>query len=182
MEVDLVTQKNLTGTFKTAHHGQIISPPMDIPACFSRKICVKQTYTRKSCGAMSRHRGSAGYEKILKELICLDWATILLDLTYRFIQREMIVYGEPPKGIPQLRFVRTMLAEAENEQKAFLIEEWVEGTGGFIKYINNGRPVPCVRADAPEEAHLIAEFLCFAQHVQYNQMCGAAFASDYQGL
>jgi hypothetical protein len=63
-----------------------------------------------------------------------------------------------------------------------LIEEWLGESVGFIKYINNGHPVSWVRTDAPKEAHRIAEFLCFAQHVQYNQTNGLAYTSDYQGL
>jgi hypothetical protein len=181
MEVDLMIQKSLTGTFKTAHRGQIVPPTVGIPPCFMEKICVKQAYQQRSSGAISRYRGADEFEKIVKEVICLDWATILLDLTYGFIEEAVTKYGDPPEKIPQLCFVRTMLAEAPQEQKHFLIEEWVESVGGFTKYINNGHPVSCVQANAPREAHQIAEFLCFAQHVQYNHMDGLAFTSDYQG-
>jgi len=182
MEVDLTINKNLTGTFKTAHHGQILSPATgSIPSCFAQKICVKQPYQRDANGAMHRYRGPKGYEEVVKEIICLDWATILLDLTYKFIEEGVEKYSKLPDEIPQLRFVHAILAEAPQDQKHFLIEEWVEGTGAFIKYINNGHPVSCVRANAPEEAHEIAKFLCFAQHVQFIQTGGAAFTSDYQG-
>ena len=182
IEVDLLSRKSLTGAFKTAHPGQISSAVTSIPPCFHQKICVKQVYQQRGNGSIGRYLPSEERGKILMELICLDWATILLDLTYGFIQAAVEEYGEPPRGIPQLRFVRTMLADSTSSiQKCFLIEEWV-GTGAFTKYINNGRPESCVRADAPAEEHRIAEFLCFAQHVQYNQTGGLAFTSDYQGL
>ena len=141
-----------------------------------------EVYHRTHNGAMSRFRGALEYEKIVKEIICLDWATILLDLTYGFIEDKVLRYGDHPKGIPQLRFVRTMLADAPDDGKHFLVEEWMGSSGAFIKYINNGHPVSCVKASAPEEAHRISEFLCFAQHVQFDQTGGNVFTSDYQGL
>lgn len=182
MEIDLTIQKSLTGAFKTAHPGRICTPDAAIPTCFGQKICVKQVYWRNSKKSISRYRGPAELGKIVMEVNCLDWATILLDLTYRFIEEQVVGRGDPTEGIPRLRFVRAMLADVESDQKCFLIEEWVEGTGTFTKYINNGRPVSCVQADAPAEVHRIAEFLCFAQHVQYNLTYGLAFTSDYQGL
>jgi hypothetical protein len=71
----------------------------------------------------------------------LDWAAILLDLTYRFIEEATMEYNEPHGGIPNLRFVRTMLAKDMQNEKHFLIEEWLGESVGFIKYINNGHPV-----------------------------------------
>ena len=185
MEVDLDIQKGLTGTFKTAHHGKIIFHATAIPTCFGEKVCVKHPYQQKSTGAIARYRESEEYEMVVKELVCLDWATILLDLTYGFIAEAVLEHGDPPREVPKLRFVRAMLTEAptlKNSTKHFLVEEWVGSTKAFTKYINNGRPVSCVRPDAPKEDHQIAEFLCFAQHVQYNQTGGLAFTSDYQGL
>jgi hypothetical protein len=181
MEVDLTTDRNLTGTFKTAHPGRI-STSTGIPTCFTQKICVKQFYHRKSTGAICRYRGSEEFGKIMKELVCLDWANILLDLTYGFIEKAVSEYGKPPGGIPALRFVQTMLAEDPEKQKYFLIEEWVGGTGNFTKYINNGHASSCVSVGARAAVHRIAEFLCFSQHVQYIETDGLAYTSDYQGL
>lgn len=101
-----------------------------------------------------------------------------------FIADAVTEHGDPPREVPKLCFIRAMLTKAptpENLTKHFLVEEWVGTTGAFTKYINNRRPVSCVWPDAPEEDHQIAEFLCFAQHVQYNQTGGLAFTSDYQG-
>ena len=111
----------------------------------------------------------------------MDWGMILLDLTYKFIEGAITEYGEPDGGIPKLQFVRAMLPKDMQKDKHLLIEEWLEGST-FVKYIKNEHPVSCVRVDAPEEAYQIAEFLCFAQHVQYNQTNGLVYTSDYRGL
>jgi len=182
IEVDLRTLKSLMGTFKTAHPSQILMPTVDIPACFAGKICVKQVYQKKSSGTIGHMRGKQEHAKILQELICLDWGAILLDLTYQFVEEAAVEYGNPPGEVPSLRFVRTMLAEDHSNEKSFLVEEWIDNGAGFVKYINNGHPVACVQPDAPKEDHEIAEFLCFAQHVQFNETNGLAYTSDYQGL
>ena len=51
-----------------------------------------------------------------------------------------------------------------------------------MKYINNARAVSCISPKAPEEMQNIANFLCFAQHVQYQVTHGTLFTSDYQGV
>jgi len=170
------------GTFKTAHPGRILSQSEHIPTCFAQKICVKQSYRQGSGHTISRYRSSEAHGKLVKEIVCLDWATILLDLTYGFIEGAVAEYGQPLGGIPQLRFVRAMLADAPSIRAHFLIEEWIGDNVEFVKYINNGRPVSCAGVDASEEVHRIAEFLCFAQHVQYNKTHGLVYTSDYQGL
>ena len=183
LEANLDLEIMQKGAFKTAHPGQVsTTEPNKIPACFSGKICVKQVYSKRIRGSIGRLGGAEEYSKIVKELICLDWGAILLNLTYQFIEEAVADYGEPLGGIPDLRFVRAMLAQETEREKSYLIEEWINDTTEFIKYINNGCPVPCVQPDAPEEVHRIAEFLCFAQHVQYNETNGYVYTSDYQGL
>lgn len=130
---------------------------------------------------MTRFRGSEEYGKLVKEVICLDWATILLDLTYKFIDEAALEHGLPDGGIPKLRFTHIMLAEDTQKERHLLIEEWLGDGPDFVKYINNGHPVSCVGSTAPKEVHRRAEFLCFAQHVQYNETRGLVYTSDYQG-
>ena len=137
---------------------------------------------RGSKGAVGCLRGREEHSKLVKELICLDWGAILLDLTYQFVEDAVVEYGEPPLGIPKLHFVQTVLAQDDLNDKSYLIEEWIDDTVEFVKYINNGLPVACVQPNASERVHQIAEFLCFAQHVQYNETNGQAYTSDYQGL
>lgn len=179
LEADLRVSSKLKGTFKTAHSGRVSSPTDGIPPYF-HNVCVKQHYTPKSSGAISRLRGNERYRMLLQEVNCLDWAAILLDLTYQFINGAVTTHGEPNGGIPELRFVRVMLAKDTEDDKHFLVEEWIDGN--FVKYINNGRADSCVPHDAPKAVHRIAEFLSFAQHVQYRETKGLAYTSDYQGL
>ena len=81
----------------------------------------------------------------------MDWGAILLDLTYQFIEEVTAEYGEPLGGIPKLRFIHAMLAKDSLHDKSYLIEEWIDDTVGFVKYINNGHLVACVQPDASEE-------------------------------
>lgn len=179
LEFDVKVDARLKGTFKTAHPGRILSHIDGIPTCFAQKVCVKQPYFQRPNKSTSRYSGDELYRKLAKEIICLDWAAILLDLTYRFVEQAVEEHGEPEGGIPSLRFTRTMLAKDAETNKYYLVEEWLGGK--FIKYINNGHPGSCL-VDASAEAHRIADFLCFAQHVQYISTGGLAYTSDYQGL
>jgi len=69
-------------------------------------------------------------------------------------------------------------------EKAFLVEEWIALDNGehlFIKYLGNHFPESCIPPTACPKAHNIAEFLVFAQHVQWEKSGGLVFTSDYQG-
>ena len=187
IETDFRAKRELMGAFKTAHLGHVISPLANIPDWSAQKICVKQFYwhnksVNKTVPPITRYSNADTCTKVMQELGCLDWATMLLNLAYRFIEREVEKYGPPPKSIPKLRYVRAMFAELPLTGKCFLIEEWIDSATKFVKYINNGSPVPCVPLGAAAEVHQIAEFLSFAQHAQYNETGGAVFTSDYQGL
>jgi hypothetical protein len=112
----------------------------------------------------------------------------LLDLTYQFVSRECETRGQPAAPIPQLRFTRAIIAVVQSTygepDKAFFIEEWIETDEAdqwFTKYINNRFPSSCVPLSAPPRAHIAANFLLFAQHVQWEKTQHSAFTSDYQG-
>lgn len=120
------------------------------------------------------------------ECNCLVWASLLLDLTYQFVVREIERIGEPPCPIPTLRFTQSMigLIREPSMEKAFLIEEWItvdDSEHPFIKYLGNRFPESCVPPTAHPKAHKIAEFLVFAQHVQWEKSGGLVYTSDYQG-
>jgi hypothetical protein len=182
LDVNLEINPSLKGAFKTAHSGSII-PDADLSPFLSGNICVKQLYFSGTGGAVRRYSGNEERSYIYSEALCLDWARILLDLTYKFIEEFEDRTGEIfPGTIPRLRFVEAAIAEVGVE-KTFMIEEWIDTSEvPFTKYINNARAVSCVLPNAPEETHEIARFLCFAQHVQYKVTCGTAFTSDYQGM
>ena len=70
-----------------------------------------------------------------------------------------------------------------SKEKVFLVEEWFNPDTGysFEKYLGNRFLDPCLPPTATPKAYEIAEFLVFAQHVQWEKTCGLAFTSDYQG-
>jgi hypothetical protein len=108
-----------------------------------------------------------------------------MDLIYQFVACEVKTKGESPYPIPELRFMRVMIALVHNlpTPKAFLIEEWINMDNGdhrFIKYLNNRVPHHISVPQAPK-AQEITDFLIFAQHVQWKKSQYLAFTSDYQG-
>lgn len=173
------------GSFKTAHPGKIeiqggVNPFTD------GNVCVKQVYERKDGSAtIIRLKGRHELEKLSAECNCLKWATILLDLTYQFTNREVKKRGEPPLPILSLRFTCSMIAivQDSSKEKVFLVEEWFDLVGGppFYKYLDNRFLEPSVPPTAHPKAHQVADFLAFAQHVQWEKTCNLAFTSDYQG-
>lgn len=181
LDVNLEVDPLLKGAFKTSHTGFIKSSG-DLPSSLSGEICAKHFYYPGLNGATKRYPGIQEQTFIRSEVSCLDWARILLDLTYGFIANYQGGEKSFSGTIPELRFVEAAVAEVGVE-KYFLIEEWIDTSRApFKKYINNGSPVSCIPTTAPEELQNIANFLCFAQHVQYQVTEGTMFTSDYQGL
>ena len=191
LEAQLGEADACTGTFKSAHPGKIQFINGGGPLANGR-VCVKQVLERMPSGAIVRLKGRHELEKLSVECNCLIWASILLDLTYQFIARKiekMPVGGQlscPIPVIPTLRFTRSVIAlvREPSMEKAFLVEEWIaldNNEHPFIKYLGNRFPESCVPPTASPEAHNIAEFLVFAQHVQWEKTGGLVFTSDYQG-
>ena len=197
LTIDFTPELMEKGSFKTAHPGEVqldgsvqtarqtvLSDRSPFP---NGVVCVKQVYERReNSNAIARVRGRHELSAFSVECNCLKWASILLDLTYQFITREIKTRGEPSRPIPALRFTRTMIAIVQDPsaEKAFLVEEWIntdKGERPYIKYLNNRYPQSCVSHSAPPKAHEIAEFLTFAQHVQWEKTHFLAFTSDYQG-
>lgn len=175
------------GTFKTAHPGRIeFDSEHDTSPFTEDRVCAKQMYLRKGkTGAIKRMPGRDELDSFTVEADCFRWASILLDFTYQFIAREVKTRGEPPRPIPSLRFARAMIAVVHKSEKVWLIEEWLDVDDSerpFIKYIDNRFASPCVSETAPVKARETADFLVFAQHVQWEKTKGVAFTSDYQGV
>ncbi|KAH7904041.1 hypothetical protein BJ138DRAFT_1019694 [Hygrophoropsis aurantiaca] len=149
------------------------------------QICLKQCFYISE-GSKKRHiyDNSRQILELEGEVKCLKWATALMKLVYDFINGEQKVRGNSPFDIPQLRFVKAALATAVGEKGAqtYLVEESIDEKteGKFVKYISNDRAAPLPLA-SPESAH-IAEFLAFAQHVQFHKTKKLAFVSDFQGV
>lgn len=191
LSVDLAPGLMRMGSFKTSHPGklQLVDDNSELPFT-NGTVCVKQMYERKQNsgnGAISRLKGHLELNALLIECNCLKWASILMDLTYQFIAREVKTRGQPPHPIPMLRFTRAMIAVVRDlpTPKAFLVEEWINTDGDdhqFIKYLNNRVPHHISDlAPQPPKAREITDFLIFVQHVQWMKSQYLAFTSDYQG-
>jgi hypothetical protein len=187
------------GSFKTAHIGTVVFEKgdneltADSPTSMfaNRRVCVKQAfYVDSGTQKKKRYFNKYALEIMRQECDCLDWATALLNLTYDFVSRQQVnLPGDMPFAIPEIRFVRAMLGygslPSDGLSRAFLIEEWIESdnraTEGFLKYISNGKSATCLGDNAPHSAYEIAEFLSFAQHVQWKKSGFIMFTADYQG-
>ena len=88
----------------------------------------------------------------------MDWAKILLDLTYQFIKHTEDEKGAFPGTIPKLRFVEAAIAEVSGGTKFFLVE-WI-GTSEepFMKYINNACAISCISPRASEKIQTLPIF------------------------
>lgn len=65
---------------------------------------------------------------------------------------------------------------------AAILKEYIGETtqGNFHKFIHNTSALPLVGPGHYDLA--LAEFLCFAQHVQWDKTQGLAYLSDFQGV
>ena len=186
-------EKAAMGRFKTAHPGWVEitdkgHTPDDVLSPFIDKtVCAKQLYEkRERDGAIKRVGGRYELSAFVEECNRVRWASILLDLTYQFIEREIERGGRPDFAIPKLRYTRAMIAIVldDSKEKAFFVEEWIETDEGdrqFQKYVNNRHATSCVPIGAPPKVHYLAEFLLFSQHVQWEKTKMMVFVSDYQG-
>ena len=188
LDVTFEASSTLKGTFKTAHPGSPIlssnTLPTTLPPSLSGNVCVKQLYISNKADKIRRYSAPQEGSLIHSEAVCLDWGRILLDLTYQFIEHAKEgKEGDFPGTIPKLRFIEAAIAEVSEGSKFFLAEEWIDTSEDpFIKYINNNHAGTCISPEAPEETQNIANFLCFAQHVQYQVTSGTLITSDYQGM
>lgn len=183
LTVNLNVKPKLTGAFKTSHKGKVTLDEPTNSKLWNKTLCVKQLYHRGPDGGIKRRPGRSEAETLFQECRCLDWAAILLKITYNFISDQVAALGAPLFEIPQLRFVHSAFAVSnDSKEKSFLIEEWIDASEDpFLKYINNSMAVSCVPGNAAPHIHERAEFLCFAQHVQWRNTGYLAFTSDFQG-
>jgi hypothetical protein len=133
-------------------------------------------------------------EMLTMELNCIGWASALMTCVYDFIKESEAGIGFPPFDVPRMQYVQCGLAISKPEDSnhpgpshghaAYLIEEYIDtnktsGKNWFVKYLNNSSARP--RQFEDPKKNLRAEFLSFAQHVQFWKTDGLAFVSDFQG-
>ncbi|KAJ7212725.1 hypothetical protein GGX14DRAFT_361618 [Mycena pura] len=135
--------------------------------------------------------------EILQEANVIYWASSILMFTYSFVDHVLELDGETgsPPPIPRLCFVDTGVALVHDQATGnttpsnstsprcvYLLEELIDVSdkeADFVKYIHNGDALPLLEPADP--LYYNAEFLCFAQHVQYFKSGGLVFISDLQG-
>jgi hypothetical protein len=112
LEVNLSEADTHIGTFKMVHPGHI--QIMNGSGLFSNeKVCVKQVFDRRPQGGIACLKGRHELKRLSVECNCLIWASILLDLTYNFVNckiERMRESGCLIPVVPALRFMRSMIA------------------------------------------------------------------------
>ena len=169
------------GQFKIARPGTVTPPVFGT----NPKVCLKQCFfvhpeTRERVIYDSARQA----EQLTTELNCIGWGSALMASVYDFIASCAGNLGPPPFDVPQMCFVQCGLAlDTGNDRTAFLLEEHIDATAAngswFVKYVNNSSAKPRVFSNAEKTRR--AEFLSFAQHVQFWKTNGLAFVSDFQG-
>lgn len=130
-----------------------------------------------------------------QEASIIRTAASLLEVATDFIKKRLTEKAPdiPPFSIPTLRFVSAGIAvalkdinpnpksiAASSTRAVYLVEELIlEEDGPFRKYIHNAQAIPLVKKGHRD--YVMAQFLCFIQHIQYNETQGLAFISDFQG-
>jgi hypothetical protein len=149
----------------------------------STHVCIKQCwYQCKTSGDRLPYDNPTQVVKLSSEINCLRWASALMELVYDFISEATALCGTPPFEIPRMRFVKSALAVAENDNHdTYMVEEVIDVSvdGKFVKYIGNSSAA--INEFQDESLQDKAEFLAFCQHVQYSQTQELAFIRDYQG-
>jgi len=187
LDVNLKRQEG-KGRFKTAHPGWVkLDATPDLPPFTNQKVCIKQIYRQRTNRAIARVSGHEELGAFVEKFNCVQWASILLDMTYQFVVRKIVKRGEPPYPIPELQYTRAMVVIIQGDsEKAFIVEELIYSDKGedepqFRKYIDNCNPKSLLHIAEPTKAHTIAYFLLFSQHFQWQKTHMGAFVSDYQG-
>lgn len=188
------------GAFKTAHHARLTLTPVEVEGLgtvINEPIVMKCPYINKgpekvastSQLRISRYGVTDELEKCCIEANILFWASSLMTMVDSFISRFIGKSANlPPFDIPKVRFVRAGLAVGQKAinnrstaRAGYLLEEYIDPMieGPFTKYIHNGDAVPLL--DYDDSGYNVAQYLCFAQHVQYEKTGQAAYVSDFQG-
>ncbi|KAJ3894094.1 hypothetical protein GG344DRAFT_63197 [Lentinula edodes] len=180
-------QKIFEGSFKMALTKCVTS---EIVLGNSVNICLKRCFDRSSTtGERTMLCEDKQHEELSRELNCLLWAKVMLELVTSFIESVDRCLGTRPSfSIPRLQFVDAALVVARKGQQMefYMMEELIPEHDGwsFHKYICNNSAVPLFAHETSPyalEKNCQARFLSFAQHVQYVETGRLAFTSDFQG-
>ena len=185
LKADLIFHPNgqaSYGGFKRATVGDTSIPIFGHSMASTRtRVCIKQCwYKCKNTGERFVYDNHTQVVKLSSEINCLRWASALMELVYDFISETHLVTA--PFEIPAMRYVKSALAVAENDDHdTYMVEEVIDEAvdGKFVKYIGNSSAIPNEFED--ESTADRAAFLAFCQHVQYIKTQDMAFIGDFQG-
>lgn len=173
------------GSFKMALTNCVTS---EVVVGVSANVCLKRCFDRSSSSGIMMLPADRQYQELSRELNCIQWAKVMLDMVYDFVAKADEVMGVKPSfDIPQLRFVDAALVVAmrKGREELYMMEELIaEAKWPFHKYICNNSTSPLLvdpRTPHASEKNVYAQFLSFAQHVQYVGTEKHAFTSDFQG-
>lgn len=129
--------KPIHGAFKHASFGQLGEPVLGNTILVVIKQC---WYQANTTGNHVVHDNHMQIIKLTAEINCLHWASALMRLMYNFIASFMKEHGPPPFTVPNMQFIKSALAIADEMHDTFLLEEVIDDSlsGIFIKYIGNG--------------------------------------------
>ncbi|KAF9058320.1 hypothetical protein BDP27DRAFT_1241519 [Rhodocollybia butyracea] len=155
----------------------------------STNVCLKRCFSCSSSGGVTTLPADRQYQELSQELNCMLWTKVMLDMVYDFVAKEDAVRGAKPSFvIPQLRFVDAALVVAmcKGREELYMMEELISTEVGwpFRKYICNNSAQPLLTKSTSahaSEKNNYAQFLSFAQHIQYIGTGNLAFTSDFQG-
>ncbi|KAG1906201.1 uncharacterized protein F5891DRAFT_975631 [Suillus fuscotomentosus] len=171
------------GAFKAAQFGFLDKAILGPSGSDSTRICLKQCYYQTDKSKRFPYPDSRQLQLLQPEIRCSIWAGALMDRVQQYIATELVTCSTPPFKIPNIRFMHIALATIEDAgvTKTYLIEEFIDESmqGKFTKYISNDSPSPLPHLDANSSE--IAQYLSFAQHVQYIKTKKLAYVADFQG-
>ena len=198
LRVNWDPESQVSGTFKIASFGTTETPLFG----GSTDVCIKQAFTTKTRNIPTKAGRIVPVEQkilldrqgqlqsLVTEINCLVWSRALLEMTDQYVLQEITIRGKPPMEVPRFRFVRAALAIERQESsglggiaggRVFLVEELIPANteGDFRKFIHNNSAISNYFADSDDENR--AEFLAFAQHLQFWQTGRLLFVTDFQG-
>ena len=187
--VQLIYNHNATPkyrAFKKAMFGQLGRPVLTKSSSVT-SVCIKECWY--TCNVSRERLACDPHNQLIelsKEINCLHWGSALMGIVYDFISKHTEQKGKPPFKIPNMRFVKSGLAIVDANPhnfapcKVFMIEEVIDekAKGSYVKYIGNSSVLPFDFLTG--DAAYWAQFLTFAQHLQYIKTCKLAFVGDFQ--
>ena len=125
LSVDFTRELMEKGSFKTSHPGTLrLDNNVNLPPFTNHMVCVKQIYEKWGPeGKIGRVPGWYEADVLSVECNVLQWASILLDMTYQFIDREITVKGSLANQSPDfiLPELWLHLLKLQKKRRLFLL-------------------------------------------------------------